>query len=64
MFLPNVASSAAIEAMAMREGLSLANPHGCNDVIMELDSIETIEACTGVEAWWGETSAIFAYCVD
>jgi hypothetical protein len=59
-----VASTAATEAMAMREGLSFANLHGCNDVIMESDSIETIEACTSVEAWWGETLAIFAYCVD
>jgi hypothetical protein len=31
---------------------------------MESDSIKIIDACTSVEAWWGETSAIFADCVD
>jgi hypothetical protein len=31
---------------------------------MESDSIETIKACTGEETWWGESSAIFADCVD
>jgi hypothetical protein len=35
------------EAMAMREGLSLANSKGCNSVIAEGDSLETIQACAG-----------------
>jgi hypothetical protein len=49
------------EAMSMREGLALANLLGCNNVIMEYDSLETVEACSGGEAWWGESSAIFTY---
>jgi ribonuclease HI len=64
IFLPNAASAAATEALAMREGLALANRLGCHNVVMESDSIETVEACTGDEAWWGESSAIFAGCVD
>jgi ribonuclease HI len=47
--------------MAIREGLALATRLGCNDVIMKSDSMETIH---GVEAWWGESSTIFADCVD
>jgi hypothetical protein len=29
---------------------------------MELDSVETVKACTSAETWWGES--IFADCVD
>jgi hypothetical protein len=38
---------AAAEAMAMQEGLALANCLGCSNVIMESNSTKTIEACTG-----------------
>jgi hypothetical protein len=48
--------------MAMREGLALAHRLGCNNVIMESDSLET--ACNGDEAWWGESPAIFTDWVD
>ena len=50
--------------MAMKEGLCLANRLGCNRVIVESDLVETVEACTGVEAWWSESAAIFAGCID
>jgi hypothetical protein len=63
-FLPNIASTAPAEAMAMREGLALDHRLGCNNVIMELDSLETAEACNGDEAWWGESPTIFADWVD
>ena len=52
------------EALAMKEGLSLAVHKGCNNVIMESDSLETVEACTGDEVWWNESSVIFTDCVD
>jgi ribonuclease HI len=64
IFLPYVLSPAVAEAMAMREGLSLANGMGCTNVIMESDSTETIDACNGTEAWWEEFAAILADCVD
>ena len=48
--LHNVGSAAMAEAIAMKEGLSLATRFGCNNVIAELDSIETIEACTGSQS--------------
>jgi hypothetical protein len=64
VFLPNLTSAAAVKALAMREGLALANLLRCNNFMMESDSIETLEARTRDEAWWGESSAIFADCVD
>jgi ribonuclease HI len=64
VFLTNISSAGVVEAMAMREGLALANRLGCSTVIMESDSLETIDACTGSESWWGESAAIFADCVD
>jgi ribonuclease HI len=63
-YYPNLSSTASAEALAMREGLALANRYGGDNVIMESDSLETVNACNGDEAWWGEESAIFADCVD
>jgi ribonuclease HI len=63
-FISDLSSAGAAEALAMREGLALAHRLGFNKVIMESDSVECVEACTGNEAWWGESSAIFADCVD
>jgi hypothetical protein len=31
---------------------------------MESDSTKTVETCSCEEMWWGESSAIFADCVD
>jgi hypothetical protein len=53
-----------VEAMAMREGSSLANTMGCNQIIAESDAMEIIEACTGEQVLWSDSSAIFADCVD
>jgi hypothetical protein len=33
-----------------------------NNVVAESDSMEVIQACTGEEAWWGDSSAIYANC--
>uniref|UniRef100_A0ACD5XCW7 Uncharacterized protein n=1 Tax=Avena sativa TaxID=4498 RepID=A0ACD5XCW7_AVESA len=48
----------------MREGLALINRLGCNNVIAESDSTKIIEACNGEEAWWCESSAVLADCID
>jgi hypothetical protein len=50
-FILNVSSAAMAEALAMKDGLSLANSLGLDRIQAELDSTETIEACTGEEAW-------------
>jgi hypothetical protein len=47
--LTHVESAMMAEAIAMKEGLLLANMMGCNSVIVEGDSTETIEACTRIE---------------
>jgi hypothetical protein len=52
------------EEMAMKEGFILANSKGCNSIIVEGDSLETIQACAGNDAWWTEPAAIYADCVD
>ena len=52
------------EAMTMREGLELASRLGCNTLIAESDSMETIEACSGLQTWWTENAAVYADCVD
>jgi ribonuclease HI len=52
------------ESLAMKEGLPYAMSISCNNIIIESDSIETIEACTGEEIWWNESAAVFADCVD
>jgi hypothetical protein len=52
------------EALAMREGLALACRLGCQAIVVESDSLETINSCTGVDTWWSESAAIFADIVD
>jgi hypothetical protein len=43
-FIPHVAATALAEAMAMKDGLALANRMGCTRLQAELDSSETIDA--------------------
>jgi hypothetical protein len=52
------------EAIAMREGLELANRMSSSRVQAESDSTDIIDACKGDERWWNEASAVFADCVD
>jgi hypothetical protein len=62
--LPHVESAAMAEALAMRLGLELGRDIGCNRLIAESDSIDTIEACNGDSRWWNQSSAIYTECVD
>ena len=64
LYMQNIASATAAEAIAMREGLALANNLGCINIVAESDSTDVIEACTGANSWWGEASATFADCID
>jgi hypothetical protein len=63
-WLPHVASLAMVEAIAMRECLSLATNLECNNVIIESYSTKTIQACTGKQSWWNESVEIFADCME
>jgi ribonuclease HI len=62
--LPHVQTAAMAEAMALREGLKMVEEMGCHHVMVESDSAETIQALTGENRWWNESSAIFADCID
>jgi hypothetical protein len=37
---------------------------GVNNVIMESDSQEIVDACSRVDAWWGDASVIILDCMD
>jgi hypothetical protein len=52
-FLPHVPSASMAEAVAMREGLALANTTGSSWVLAESDSMEVIQSCVGQDNWWG-----------
>jgi hypothetical protein len=52
------------KALAMTEGLSLANRMRCNSITARLDFIEVIQKCEREEAWWDESVTIYADCVD
>jgi ribonuclease HI len=45
--LQHVESTSMAEATSMKDGLELAQNVGCNRIITESDSKETMEACTG-----------------
>jgi hypothetical protein len=63
-YLPLVASVEMVEAIAMKEGLTLAVNMGCNSIIAESHSLVTVEACTGKEMLWTTPAAIYADCID
>jgi ribonuclease HI len=52
------------EAIAMREGLDLANKLSLTRVQAESDSSKVTDTCKGDERWWNEASTIFRDCVD
>ena len=63
-FIPFAADVVTTEAMAMRDGLELANSLGFNRLEAESDSMHVINFCTGQSRWWDAAAAIFAECVD
>jgi ribonuclease HI len=62
-YIPHVETVALAEAMAMRDGLALAQNIGCNGVQADSNSIEVINACNG-EDTWSLAAAIYADCVN
>jgi ribonuclease HI len=63
-FIPFAADVVTTEAMAMRDGLVLANSLGFNRLEVESDSMQVINFCTGQSRWWDAATAIFAERVD
>jgi hypothetical protein len=58
-YIPHLTSVEMAKAMAMKEDLILANSKGCDLFNAEGDSLETIQACTGSDAWWTEPASIY-----
>jgi hypothetical protein len=52
------------EFEGMKDGLALEERMGCNVIIVESDSMEPVEACSGRDVWMTEPAAIYADCVD
>jgi hypothetical protein len=57
-YLEHVESALTAE-VAMRDGQELAKNLGCNAVQVASDSMEVINACTGEEMWWSDTSKMY-----
>ena len=53
-----------VEAMAMRDGLVLANAIGFSRIEAESDSLVVVNYCQGRNQWWDLAAAIFADCID
>jgi ribonuclease HI len=62
--IPHVPSAEMSESIVVREGLKLAEQSDCSRIIVESDSLETIQALTGEQRWWSSSVAIYADCVD
>jgi hypothetical protein len=52
-FLPHVPLATMAEAIAMREGLALANVVGCSWILAESDFMEVIQSYVGEDNWLG-----------
>ena len=64
VYVPCAANVVTMKAMAMRDGLTLANSLEFHHVEAESDSLIVIDFCTGQSRWWDASSAIFTKCVD
>ena len=60
--LDNVLDATTAEALALLRGLEFLEKLGCQSVCIESDSLELIQACTGVIEIWSPYSAILAEC--
>jgi ribonuclease HI len=63
-FYHHAADAMTMEALAMRDGLILANSMGFNRVEAESDSQNVVNYCQGQDQWWDSAAAIFAECID
>ena len=59
-YIHYAADAVTTEAMAMCDGLNLANSLGCNRVEAESDSLNIVKCCQGQNQWWDAAAAIFA----
>jgi hypothetical protein len=60
VFIPHVSSAAMAEALAMLNGLNLANSLGCNAIEAESYLMEVIQLCPGEDRTWNEGITIYS----
>jgi hypothetical protein len=53
-----------MEAVAMKEGLSLVASVGYHQIIAEWDCLQVVQAFSGGNTWWHEGSRIIADCFN
>ena len=63
-YISLAADVVTIEAMALQDGLILANSLGFNRVEAESDLLNIINSCRVQDQWWDAAAAIFAECID
>jgi hypothetical protein len=63
-FIPHVSSAAMAEALAMRDGLEMANSRGRVSIEAESDCLEVIQYLSCDSHMWNEAIAIYADSVS
>ena len=63
-YIQYAADVTTTEAMAMRDGLNLANTSGFNRVEAESDFLSVVNCCQGQNQWWDAAATVFAECID
>lgn len=58
----HVLDATTAEAVAIQRGLEMVEDLGCQQIIVESDSLEVIQACNGVIEIWSPYTAILAEC--
>lgn len=64
IYYPFAADAVSVEALAMRDGLSLTNSMGFHVVEADSDYLEVVNLCTGQTQWCDIAGAIYAECID
>lgn len=63
-FYQHVANAGTTEALAMKDGLHLANSLGATKIQAKFDYMEVINFCKGQMQWWDSAAAVYADCVE
>lgn len=53
-----------MEALTMKHCLAVVASLGFHDIIMESDSTEVVNVCTGSITWWTDGAAKCVECID
>lgn len=62
LLVPHIPEAHTAETLALKHGLELANEMGFHSIQIESESIEVIDAYSGLDRIWNATLAIYADC--